>query len=96
MMTPLRPVAGVLAKALIVSETLRPPIGMFDLVRMRAPAAIEFELPMQTMWSHCQNVSFPAAAAEGSGTWMTCEAYYQARRQCRRPRQPRSAPDLLR
>jgi hypothetical protein len=71
-----RDLDGFLVQSLTVSETVRPPIDLFDFQAMLERSRRDKSLPILTMCSYCQDVRYPSGSSERDGTWLPAEDYY--------------------
>ncbi len=65
--------SSVLFQSLVLSETERPPINLFDAAHMKRQMESDLALPLVTLCSYCHSVKVRAA----NGDWVSAEAYYQ-------------------
>jgi hypothetical protein len=72
-----RGVVGILCQSLTISETLRPPMNLFDLAAMMRAHAQLMAKPMITLCSYCADVAWPPGAADAARTWISAEDYYR-------------------
>ncbi len=69
-------VDGFLVQSLTVSETVRPPVDLFDFQAMLERSRRDKALPILAMCSYCQDVRYPSGSSERDGTWLPAEDYY--------------------
>lgn len=66
-------VAGFLFQSILLEETRRPPIDLFDFEAVRRHVAADGTLPLVTMCSYCQKVRDDDNT---EGDWVEADAYY--------------------
>lgn len=69
-------VERLLIQSLTVSETVRPPVDLFDFQAMLEKVRQDKALPILGMCSYCQEVRYPSGSDDDTGTWVAAEDYY--------------------
>lgn len=78
--TPIRngsSVERLLIQSLTLSETVRPPIDLFDFKAMLEKTRKEKALPILGMCSYCQHIRYPCGSTDEDGHWIEAEDYYR-------------------
>jgi hypothetical protein len=69
-------VTGFLFHSQTISETVRPPLDIFDFKTLKAAFQAEAELPIVTVCSFCQRVC--SSRSNDDREWITAEQYYRS------------------
>lgn len=69
-------VERLLIQSLTVSETVRPPVDLFDFQAMLDKVRADKALPILGMCSYCQDVRYPCGSSDSDGHWIAAEDYY--------------------
>jgi len=70
-------IRGVLYQSVLLAETMRPPINLFDPDILVAHLGESRGRPMVTMCSYCQRVAWPPGQARRPREWIEAEDYYR-------------------
>jgi len=68
---------GYLFHSVMLSETMRPPLDIYDHETLRSMVDEERRLPILAMCSYCLKVRFPAGGTDQSKGWVSGEEYYR-------------------
>lgn len=70
-------ISAVLYQSVLLGETMRPPVNMFDPEILVANLSDTRGRPLVTMCSYCQRVAWPPGQARRSREWIEAEDYYR-------------------
>lgn len=66
---------GILYHSVVMSESVRPPLNIFDFQAIREAMKGELARPILALCSYCQLVRYPPGSDQGE--WMAAEDYYR-------------------
>ncbi|MGE0747485.1 MAG: hypothetical protein AB7K86_19650 [Rhodospirillales bacterium] len=70
-------ISAVLYQSVLLAETMRPPVNLFDPDILVANLSDTRGRPLVTMCSYCQRIAWPPGQARRPRSWIEAEDYYR-------------------